>query len=865
MSGSYAKISSTLVSQLTAGATSAKGSVPMAIAIIAPRGSTDPLFFSKDLELVKEYSEPDLAYGKSLLYADTLIKEATDDLCVVRAVSADSKYAGALVRAKIGTQNLTDLSVPIVVDTIIKGVAGLTQEELDSYQFPLYPQTRKYEKALSNYAPYFTDDNSIWVSSLETYVVGDLFALGTPTVEPLVNADLYSVKTVNNVLQTKQVDKVVCAVGVKVVDSTKALYLLDENSTKQRLLNVHQSSELSFSGSQELIVEFSDYLQNTVTYNIVDELDVVVSTAQITSKTDYALDCYEVEFNSRPLGNFYAETLYEVIAKDFTSYDAGLVVSRGQGLDNKNISIGIYSDKATENSFKVRVYYKGVQKEEHKVSMLDELDGDGIQLEVGSKINANSRYIKWVTNPAMVDANGQLMRPLDSDKTIWQREQDIHFRDASIATVEDIVQGDLGLAVDVVTGLSVNDRFQVQLWADDSLLHASLEYKVLAIDAVNKVITLDRPFESTEDTMVAGSAIYKYDASYEDAPNNIYEGYQKYVAQSVDTVYPLSKDSYEVIGTNNGYVWDGGVNQILGGHDGSPVTTNDLNNCLNKITDTDMYPHFFIADGGFTDSEHIRNLAKHAEGRIITHAFTSCKLASEFAIDPVSAIQQDRDDVLYSSSFYSFTADWFYMTNPYTGQVNIPMAPSLSDLLVEAGAITTDGLWTAGAGWRKGKYFTSGLVRKKSLPEREKLYSSGINTTKYKRGKGVAKWSDLTALNQERPLQYRSAAKLAIYIIANLNNYLEDVEFEDYDPIAINGIEEDIKAFLSGVLNAGGIYDFQIVIKELITDAYVTARKLPIYVAVNNKQFIQGIDFALDLQSGTVTTVDLVEASKLTA
>ena len=104
-----------------------------------------------------------------------------------------------------------------------------------------------------------------------------------------------------------------------------------------------------------------------------------------------------------------------------------------------------------------------------------------------------------------------------------------------------------------------------------------------------------------------------------------------------------------------------------------------------------------------------------------------------------------------------------------------------------------------------------------------------------------------------------------IYIISSLSDYVEDIHFENYDEDSIADITADIEEFLSYILGAGGIYSFKVVIEELVNDTTIGVRKLPIYVAVTGKQFIQGVNLGIEVQQGVETTVNLVTARAITA
>ena len=149
MSATYPKLNVVVSSQLVVSPSDPKGNIPMAMVVQTPRGGTEPkvLLGKNGLKsFINEYGVPDLKYGKSGLYADTLLKKATDNLTVVRAVSTTSKYSGLLVKAKKGEENLTDLTKPFELDPVVSGISGLTEEELKNYNFPVYSRNREYDK-----------------------------------------------------------------------------------------------------------------------------------------------------------------------------------------------------------------------------------------------------------------------------------------------------------------------------------------------------------------------------------------------------------------------------------------------------------------------------------------------------------------------------------------------------------------------------------------------------------------------------------------------------------------------------------------------------------------------------------------------
>lgn len=905
----YPKISVIVASQLLLAPSDPKGSIPMAMVVTTPRGSVEPAVLlgkSGAKRFLSEFGEPNLDYGKSGLYADTLINNATDNLTVVRAVSETSKYSGILLRAIQGEENLTDLSKPFKLEPIIKPITlGLTEQELNGYVFPLYgrdPQLEDPSKdfTLSLYGGWNDVENSersLYFKSIEDLAVGNSF---TPVDDQTVNADAtFQINTIHPTPVTTTIHNLGVTVSLvgdlayyDLMDSKEELYIFKEGVrmsilgyTVGKLVKAMIANAANGVDPLEMTfpMQTTDVLVNGETYEVYTTLTggtegFQVASITVTSKTEFEDVSYKVDIDKTKKSVFASVgtkrhniSLRKLINGSFEHRDIALIVPKGTGIDGDLISIATSDSKATPDAFKLEVFYKGVLKEAFTCSLKVEKDGSGRNIFVDTVIEKNSAYIKWITNDALL-AKG-ITKPLHSVNARWVKNDERYYESTSALILEDILSGDRDITLDKVTGLdnmasfAVGDAVVFALDLTSPTLAKSKEYKIESITGTT--IKLDRPIEDAVQVKKGYLVgLFKEDLNKvlveESVTHTIKNGYLTYPIQTVNTVYAVPIGTLITVDTSVYKILDSGANRMFGGSDGQPITNSELLQALNKISDKERYPYFFVADSGFTTPVFLQGLIQHAKKRGAL-AFTSCRLQSELALDPVTEISQDYINLNYASSDFTFTSDWFYMTNLHTGQEKIPMPPSLSDLLAEAGAISTDGMWTAAAGHRKGKYFSDGLVRVKEPAEREALYHRGINTSKFKRYKGIVKFSDLTGLNQETPLQYRSTKKLAMYLVHNIEEFIEDKHFEDYDLDNIEDLTGELEEFLNFVLGAGGVYDYKVVIGDLVNDTTTAIRKLPIYVAVTGKQFIQGVTLGLDIQSGLDTEVNIAYARQITS
>jgi len=122
--------------------------------------------------------------------------------------------------------------------------------------------------------------------------------------------------------------------------------------------------------------------------------------------------------------------------------------------------------------------------------------------------------------------------------------------------------------------------------------------------------------------------------------------------------------------------------------------------------------------------------------------------------------------------------------------------------------------WFAPAGWKRGSITIRGLKRKYDEPERDVLDDAGINTIRFKPGKGMAIWGNKTTLGRPSTFQFLNVRMLLITIKPAIAAALEDYIFEQNDEptrIAIKALIED---YMAVVKARRGVYNFLVTCSE---------------------------------------------------
>ena len=156
--------------------------------------------------------------------------------------------------------------------------------------------------------------------------------------------------------------------------------------------------------------------------------------------------------------------VYKIDQYEYEHRDAFLIYGANMGDWTKDISIGVtpstsytVDDVTSDFSlpFTVVVYYKGVLVETWvDVALTEQIDGNGKQMFIESRINGKSAYIKVKVNSQHIDEEGNTIPPLYTDYSLWRQYPTDLFWDVkaidgttTVTITEDLVVGDLNISV----------------------------------------------------------------------------------------------------------------------------------------------------------------------------------------------------------------------------------------------------------------------------------------------------------------------------------------------------------------------------------------------------------------------------------
>lgn len=166
--------------------------------IISDQGKTHPQLVTDVTQLDSRYGVANPANGVSQYGVKTYLGQS-NKIWVNRAVHADAKYAAALVRSKVDSIPTNIPNGSWVPDRIVSPLTnGLTQDELDAYQFPVYNTDRVYAKLATTLVVPVTNAKYVRVNSLKDLKAGDALYLGN---DPKNDSPLHTIMKAEEVIE----------------------------------------------------------------------------------------------------------------------------------------------------------------------------------------------------------------------------------------------------------------------------------------------------------------------------------------------------------------------------------------------------------------------------------------------------------------------------------------------------------------------------------------------------------------------------------------------------------------------------------------------------------------------------------------
>lgn len=828
------------------------------IVIVSDKGPVNtPVLVTSTNQLLDLYGTPNPRLGVSMYSALTYLSQG-NKLWVTRATHNDSKYAAALIRSKI-LPIPTEKTGTITADHLIVNplLSGLTQEELNQYQFPVYMTNKEYEAVDNTIFEASTQLQRVRVNNATGISVGDNLSFSDTTLEELndnqdsVGEDTLTVKVTGIITSVLEFDNGIMAEPVTVVAGT-AIRKVDPDTQEVSTYPGNPVVVRDATNSTNILISDADYIAHG------DKLDIGGVQVIMNEKNLYKEDATYLELDNL-VSVTTTDSIFRVIQNEFEDRDAFLVTAYNQGDWGKNLSIGITPSKNYTSAFNILVYFKGVLVETWEVSRKHELDGFGRQMYLEQKINGKSAYIMVHDNEANVDADGNPTMPLNTDYSLWRKNPEDVFIDSGNNLVENLLKGHVEVKLSSVTNLTLGTRVKFVVGDD---LKLSKEYKILSFDSVNNTAILDRKIEedqiSKQWTDKTGSKIttkmFYFKSDNNDSAEGIVNGVRYYAIKVINNVYYNYKlNSSFIISGEAGTLLSPGANMPDGGTNGSSVTIGDLITALNKMDNKEKTPINLFMDGGFATPAYAQAISAIAQKHGLMHGYLSTDLSSEEGVNYLTDIVAYKNSTQLNTHLCSMFSGWIKIYDSYN-QLEVWVSPESFAAAAQSFTTRNYNMFTPAAGWTRGK-ITGGLdVRVKfSEGDRDFLVDNRINPIRSKDGSGLVIWGNETLLVKPSPMQLRSVAMLLIVIKTGLEGMLEYKTFDLNNENTWSIVEGSLDAFMRDEIKAkGGVYNYVVAIKDIITPSDLDNRRMPVFLGIQPTMDIQEIPVTLAIFNNTV-------------
>lgn len=823
--------------------------ISIGLAVNSERGDVlEPRLVTTEQQLYQWYGKPNPKLGPTM-YAAVKQLKASRKLYIVRAANQGSRYAAALVRSKIleiPTSQLGSITDEHRIVNPING--GLTQEQVDKYQFPTYSANKEFELAKEVIHKNVVDSNRIRIKELFKLKVGDEIGFSDLGVA-LLNSDKDSV---GENLPTYRIT------DIKVVDEEYEKLVLDTQVTVNINDKVTTTDGSEFTGkpiisrsenlSSEVLVSNSDYIPEGI------DIKVGSTTVRVTHKEKYVEKVTYLVIDGKVTAPV-SHNIYKVVKSAQEDRDVLLVTARNQGEWGNKISIATSASKNYPDAFVLSVFYDGVLVEEHEVTLDSFIDGYNKQLEVEYRINNDSSYIRVKQNHNNVDDNGKYNMPLFTGYSLWQQLPDDIFLRTNNNLNEDLLQGHYEVKLTSVEGLSLGDRIKFSV--DDGVL--SKEYKIVTING--STVLLDRAIEESKgipktfknsSNQVRTSAVYRFDPTFNDTSKGISAGIQYYKIQRLNKTYHYPINFGFSISGIEGKLLDAGTNFMLGGYADPITTTGTMIQAADKLSNYEITPVNIIMDGGYTVPAYAQKLAEIAKtSGQLTHAFLSVKFDAEESSDYMRKILEYRRSLNLDTDKASLFCGWNKYYDPFN-ETEVWTSPDADAAYAQSLVTTNYTIFTPAAGLVKGKIEGLGVRRQFTEGERDELVDNQINPIRVRNGNTYL-WGNETLYTKPSPLQLRSVAFLLIFIKQSLRETLDFKLFERNDEDTWTEVELIINAFMRDEVKAKhGVYDYKVSVKDIITKSDIDNRRMPIYIGLQPTMDIKMIDTYLSIYNASL-------------
>jgi len=766
-------------------------------------------------EFLDVYGTPKV--DKHEYYSALTYLNESNKLWVVRAAAEDAKYGAALVRFNVNPVPNTLPDIDYIPDPIVKPLeTGLTQDELEAYEFPLYERNREFSDIISTVVDSVQNINIFQVNSFGDLEVNDRIVFGDP-----VDNDTPAYTITKKYEQEVSYDQITLASNITGSKGDEIVWVdsdSNENSYDPKVYLVRDVDS-----STNILVNNSDPVHNGDNVRVKGTSDkIAVNDKNIYTEIHLML---EVDNN---VTLTKGEVFRKITQSKWEERDSFLITGINQGEWNNHISIGIAESKNYPNEgFVVLVYYDGVLVEDWEVTKTDFIDGFGKQLYIEDVINGKSKYITVIDNKNVEE------KPLLTNYSVWRQDPvDVFIPKTTLA--EDVVENDTEIKVADGTVFVLGDRIKFGTYEE--------EYKVTNISG--NILTIDRGFLHTK--VAIDSEVLKFDNTYNVPSENIRNGVKYYPVQKLNKVFYNYHIPYHpfIIDGNAGTLLDAGTNMILGGFDGSPCSLGNLITALNTLENHESTPVTLLMDGGFTYPAYAQAMVEIAEKQDATHCYLSVDPNAEENADYKNAVVNYVASLNLDTEKASVFSSWLKIFDEYNGKY-VWVSPEAFAAASQSFTHRNYYMWYPAAGWLRGKLKALDSLIKPDEGTRDWFVDNKINPIKFVKGSGFIIWGNRTLYSKPSPLDDRSVAMLLIVIKEGLKNFLQFETFEINDSQTWAIAEQAIVSFLQDIQAKRGLEEFRVSIADIIADQDIDNNRMPVFVGIKPTRSVKEIPVTL--------------------
>ena len=181
-----------------------------AAVIIADKGKANvPQLITNPTQYERKYGIANPANGASQYAVSTFLSES-NKIWVNRVVHKDARFSAALVRSSVEPLPLGIPNKDYQPDRIVRPINGLTQEQFDAYEFPLYSTDRVYvELKTTKLAHDVNAVKSVRLNRIDTLKVGNKLYFGDDPKNNSVLHEVMDLKAVEATFEKLTLDRTV--------------------------------------------------------------------------------------------------------------------------------------------------------------------------------------------------------------------------------------------------------------------------------------------------------------------------------------------------------------------------------------------------------------------------------------------------------------------------------------------------------------------------------------------------------------------------------------------------------------------------------------------------------------------------------